>query len=77
MGNEGSLPLDMCATFDAEEIKRLGKRRVFCPVQLDNAVEQQILFAGLRSSTWTTLGRSVWTNSCHCQNFSRTRLCRE
>ena len=26
MGNEGSLPLDMCATFDAEEIKRLGKR---------------------------------------------------
>ena len=28
MGNEASLPLDMCATFDAEEIKRLGKRRV-------------------------------------------------
>lgn len=26
MGNESSLPLDMCATFDAEEIKRLGKR---------------------------------------------------
>ena len=62
MGNEGSLPLDMCATFDAEEIKRLGKRRVFWSlsnVQLDDAVEQQILFAGLKSSTWTTLGRSV------------------
>ena len=28
MGNEASLPLDMCATFDAEEIKRLGKRQV-------------------------------------------------
>ena len=35
MGNEASLPLDMCATFDAEEIKRLGKRQVLdiniCP----------------------------------------------
>ena len=28
MGNEASLPLDMCATFDADEIKRLGKRFV-------------------------------------------------
>ena len=26
MGNEASLPLEMCATFDADEIKRLGKR---------------------------------------------------
>jgi serine/threonine-protein phosphatase 2B regulatory subunit len=28
MGNESSLPLEMCATFDADEIKRLGKRYV-------------------------------------------------
>jgi serine/threonine-protein phosphatase 2B regulatory subunit len=26
MGNESSLPLELCATFDADEIKRLGKR---------------------------------------------------
>jgi len=35
MGNEASLPLDMCATFDAEEIKRLGKR--FKKLDLDNS----------------------------------------
>jgi len=35
MGNESSLPLDMCATFDAEEIKRLGKR--FKKLDLDNS----------------------------------------
>ena len=28
MGNEASLPLEMCATFDADEIKRLGKRYI-------------------------------------------------
>ena len=27
MGNEASLPLEMCANFDADEIKRLGKRQ--------------------------------------------------
>ena len=26
MGNESSIPLEMCANFDADEIKRLGKR---------------------------------------------------
>ena len=26
MGNESSLPLELGATFDADEIKRLGKR---------------------------------------------------
>ncbi|XP_023327742.1 calcineurin subunit B type 1 [Eurytemora carolleeae] len=35
MGNEASLPLDMCATFDADEIKRLGKR--FKKLDLDNS----------------------------------------
>merc|ERR1712051_932109 len=35
MGNEASLPLDMCATFDAEEIKRLGQR--FKKLDLDNS----------------------------------------
>ena len=29
MGNEASLPLEMCATFDADEIKRLGKRYIY------------------------------------------------
>ncbi len=28
MGNDGSLPMD-CAAFDADEIRRLGKRYVF------------------------------------------------
>merc|ERR1712215_17744 len=35
MGNEGSLPLELGATFDAEEIKRLGKR--FKKLDLDNS----------------------------------------
>merc|ERR1712096_45413 len=35
MGNEGSLPLELGATFDAEEIKRLGKR--FRKLDLDNS----------------------------------------
>lgn len=35
MGNEASLPLELCSTFDAEEIKRLGKR--FRKLDLDNS----------------------------------------
>ena len=35
MGNETSLPVEMCANFDAEEIKRLGKR--FKKLDLDNS----------------------------------------
>merc|ERR1711899_508456 len=35
MGNESSLPLELGATFDAEEIKRLGKR--FKKLDLDNS----------------------------------------
>lgn len=35
MGNEASLPLELCSTFDAEEIKRLGKR--FKKLDLDNS----------------------------------------
>merc|ERR1711892_1338527 len=35
MGNEASLPLELGATFDAEEIKRLGKR--FKKLDLDNS----------------------------------------
>merc|ERR1711894_470627 len=34
MGNESSLPLELGATFDADEIKRLGKR--FRKLDLDN-----------------------------------------
>ncbi|XP_055333778.1 calcineurin subunit B type 2-like [Paramacrobiotus metropolitanus] len=34
MGNEASLQLEMCSTFDAEEIRRLGKR--FKKLDLDN-----------------------------------------
>jgi len=35
MGNETSLPLELGATFDADEIKRLGKR--FKKLDLDNS----------------------------------------
>ncbi len=35
MGNENSLPMELCSTFDAEEIKRLGKR--FKKLDLDNS----------------------------------------
>ncbi|XP_076306292.1 calcineurin subunit B type 2 isoform X2 [Tachypleus tridentatus] len=35
MGNEVSLPMEMCSTFDADEIKRLGKR--FKKLDLDNS----------------------------------------
>jgi serine/threonine-protein phosphatase 2B regulatory subunit len=35
MGNETSLPLELCSTFDAEEIKRLGKR--FKKLDLDQS----------------------------------------
>ncbi|XP_076359783.1 calcineurin subunit B type 2-like isoform X2 [Tachypleus tridentatus] len=35
MGNETSLPMEMCSNFDADEIKRLGKR--FRKLDLDNS----------------------------------------
>jgi len=35
MGNETSLPMELCSTFDADEIKRLGKR--FRKLDLDNS----------------------------------------
>ncbi|KAF1375489.1 hypothetical protein PFLUV_G00220730, partial [Perca fluviatilis] len=35
MGNEASFPLEMCSHFDADEIKRLGKR--FKKLDLDNS----------------------------------------
>lgn len=35
MGNDTSLPVELCSTFDAEEIKRLGKR--FKKLDLDNS----------------------------------------
>lgn len=35
MGNEASLPMEMCSNFDADEIKRLGKR--FRKLDLDNS----------------------------------------
>lgn len=35
MGNEASLQLEMCSTFDADEIRRLGKR--FKKLDLDNS----------------------------------------
>ncbi|XP_033641186.1 calcineurin subunit B type 2 [Asterias rubens] len=35
MGNEQSLPVELCSTFDTEEIKRLGKR--FRKLDLDNS----------------------------------------
>ncbi|OQV15884.1 Calcineurin subunit B type 2 [Hypsibius exemplaris] len=35
MGNEASLQMEMCSTFDADEIKRLGKR--FKKLDLDNS----------------------------------------
>uniref|UniRef100_A0A8C1T825 Protein phosphatase 3 (formerly 2B), regulatory s1ubunit B, alpha isoform, b n=1 Tax=Cyprinus carpio TaxID=7962 RepID=A0A8C1T825_CYPCA len=35
MGNEASYPLEMCSHFDADEIKRLGKR--FKKLDLDNS----------------------------------------
>ncbi|TMW43407.1 hypothetical protein DOY81_011513, partial [Sarcophaga bullata] len=28
-GNETSLPMEMCSNFDADEIRRLGKRFIF------------------------------------------------
>ncbi|XP_037904611.1 calcineurin subunit B type 2 isoform X2 [Hermetia illucens] len=35
MGNETSLPMEMCSNFDADEIRRLGKR--FRKLDLDNS----------------------------------------
>ncbi|KAK8392847.1 hypothetical protein O3P69_013106 [Scylla paramamosain] len=35
MGNEASLPMEMCSNFDADEIRRLGKR--FRKLDLDNS----------------------------------------
>jgi len=35
MGNESSLPMELCSTFDMDEIKRLGKR--FRKLDLDNS----------------------------------------
>ncbi|WAR18256.1 CANB1-like protein, partial [Mya arenaria] len=35
MGNENSLPMELCSNFDADEIKRLGKR--FRKLDLDNS----------------------------------------
>jgi len=35
MGNEASFPMELCSTFDAEEIKRLGKR--FRKLDLDQS----------------------------------------
>ncbi|CAG0924045.1 unnamed protein product, partial [Notodromas monacha] len=35
MGNETSMPMEMCSTFDADEIRRLGKR--FRKLDLDNS----------------------------------------
>ncbi|KAK4887030.1 hypothetical protein RN001_003301 [Aquatica leii] len=35
MGNESSLPMELCSNFDADEIKRLGKR--FRKLDLDNS----------------------------------------
>lgn len=35
MGNEVTLPMELCSTFDADEIKRLGKR--FRKLDLDNS----------------------------------------
>ncbi|KAI0233811.1 Calcineurin subunit B type 1 [Lamellibrachia satsuma] len=35
MGNEASLPMELCSTFDPDEIKRLGKR--FKKLDLDNS----------------------------------------
>lgn len=35
MGNEASLQMEMCSTFDADEIRRLGKR--FKKLDLDNS----------------------------------------
>lgn len=35
MGNEQSIPMEMCSTFDMEELKRLGKR--FRKLDIDNS----------------------------------------
>ncbi|PIK36642.1 putative calcineurin subunit B type 2 isoform X1 [Apostichopus japonicus] len=35
LGNEASLPMEMCSNFDADEIRRLGKR--FKKLDLDNS----------------------------------------
>nr|ABV60402.1 calcineurin subunit B [Artemia franciscana] len=35
MGNESSLPMELCSTFDPDEIRRLGKR--FRKLDLDNS----------------------------------------
>lgn len=35
MGNEQSIPMEMCSTFDVDEIKRLGKR--FRKLDIDNS----------------------------------------
>ena len=63
MGNEASLPMEMATNFDAEEIKRLGKR--FKKLDLDNSGSlsvdefmslpelQQVIFSSERHLTKT------------------------
>jgi serine/threonine-protein phosphatase 2B regulatory subunit len=52
MGNENSLPMEMCSNFDADEIRRLGKR--FRKLDLDNSgalsVEEFMTIAELQQN---------------------------
>ena len=77
MGNEASLPMEMATNFDAEEIKRLGKR--FKKLDLDNSGSlsvdefmslpelQQVNFN--RSNNDFILLRELSTyNQIYCQN---------
>ena len=54
MGNESSLPLELGATFDADEIKRLGKR--YREAGHYWVVLMMFLLTGSRSLIWTTPG---------------------
>ena len=56
MGNEGSLPMD-CAAFDADEIRRLGKRLVVVVVDAEAYSHCVVDAYGRRAETFliTTL----------------------
>ena len=74
MGNESSLPLELGATFDADEIKRLGKRFGTWTL-LFTIVTIILLLTGSRSWIWTTPGLWVWMSSCPYPSYSRILWC--
>ena len=64
MGNESSLPLELGATFDADEIKRLGKREGSISVELDSQHWLRLLVYLCNVYTVTKSDQVVLSASC-------------